>query len=253
MQFCIYRIALTHSWHAPCTIAAYNKYIYKTISFKRMIQNGRNNNTKTNERRFSGIIFYIKRKVIVFALYFEEFKIWIIPQKISENIHKDFEIEEEKLSRIIRIIFSVNQIQAPDGFDKEKIADDFVSALSKVEIENFSQSKAKEYLLEILKPNENIFLTVQATKLVSEREKSLQDLEIFTDIRPIFEENEMVGFTVIQTLKIEYEDGGEEKIMYLAVDSSDFSNMEKLIKTARAKEIAIKSGISGKFVDLGNE
>ncbi len=208
---------------------------------------------KPMKEDFQALFSISKEKLLSLLSILKNSKSGLSPQKISENIHKDFEIEEEKLSRIIRIIFSVNQIQAPDGFDKEKIADDFVSALSKVEIENFSQSKAKEYLLEILKPNENIFLTVQATKLVSEREKSLQDLEIFTDIRPIFEENEMVGFTVIQTLKIEYEDGGEEKIMYLAVDSSDFSNMEKLIKTARAKEIAIKSGISGKFVDLGNE
>jgi hypothetical protein len=176
------------------------------------------------------------------------------PQKVSEKVHKDFGIEQEKLEGIVRLIYSINQIKTPeDDYSKEQVVKDFVSSLSELSIDNFSENKAKEYLSEIVKPNENIFLTVQASNTALDREKLLQDFDILTDIRPIFDEDEAKGFVVIHTLKLEYTEGDNEHTAYLAIDNNDLNNFEKVIKRAKARELSAKSKTSGNFIDLAQE
>ncbi len=137
------------------------------------------------------------------------------PQKIAEKTHQDFGVEQEKFEGVIRLVYGINQIKSPEDYSKEKVVNDFISSLSELDIDNFSEKKAREYLSEITKPNENIFLTVQSSNVSLDREKLLQDFDILTDVRPIFDGDEAKGFTVIHTLKLEYTEGDNEHTAHL--------------------------------------
>jgi len=177
-------------------------------------------------------------------------EIGLSPEKIAEKFHETVGVTQRELEIVVSVIYSVNRVKISSGHDTDNVADDFANALIKTGGKNLSREKCKEYLLEVLKFNDVVFLTVAMAESVSDRERLLQGVDILTDVRPIFRNGGLSGLTVIHTLKMVVRDSSGKSEIYLAIDKSDMDRLEKLIQRARENESLLKSNITGTFVEL---
>jgi hypothetical protein len=175
----------------------------------------------------------------------------ISPQKFSEKFYEKLELPKDKLSRIIRIVYGINQTKISSSLTNDEIIESFTSSLTKNWGNKFPPEISKEYFTKILEASENVSLTVMAADLITEREKILREVDILTDIRPVFKDSELKGITVIHSLKLEYSENEKDKlIIYLAMDDDDLNNLEKLIKLAKERILSLKSNVSGNYIDF---
>lgn len=207
---------------------------------------------KVQEVNFEVMVSWEKEKLTKLLELIKTAEVGLSPQKVAEQFYKALDVKQDELEKVMSVVYNVTRLKILSDHSEEKIADDFVSALTKTGNEKFTKDKCKDYLLEILKPNDFVFLTITTAGVVSEREKLLKNIDILTDVRPIFDKENLKGLTVIYTLKLGIVDNnqGNDSEMYLAMDKSDMDKLEKLIQQARARETTIKSNISGKFVEL---
>lgn len=207
---------------------------------------------KSQEINFEILFSWEQTKLTKLLELLKTAEVGLSPEKVSEKFHEAVGVSRNDLEKVMSVIYNVTRLKATSEHTAEKIADDFVDALSKTGKEKLSSPKNKDYLLEILKPNDFVFLTITTASVVSERERLLKNADILTDVRPIFEKEQIRGFTVIHTLKLEAFDNAQndDVEIYIAMDKSDMEKLEKLIQQAKAREDSAKSSISGQFVEL---
>jgi uncharacterized membrane-anchored protein YjiN (DUF445 family) len=207
---------------------------------------------KSQEVNFEILFSWEKTRLTKLLELLKTAEAGLSPEKVSEKYHEAIDVSQTDLEKVMSVIYNITRIKSVSEHSSEKIADDFVYALSKTGNEKFAKDKIKDYLLEILKPNNFIFLTITTANVVGERDKILKNADILTDVRPIFEKEQIKGFTVIHTLKLEVFDNAQndDVEIYLAMDKSDMEKLEKLIQQAKAREASTKSSISGQFVEL---
>jgi uncharacterized membrane-anchored protein YjiN (DUF445 family) len=207
---------------------------------------------KSQEVNFEILFSWEKTRLTKLLELLKTAEVGLSPEKVSEKYHEAIDVSQTDLEKVMSVIYNITRIKSVSEHSSEKIADDFVYALSKTGNEKFAKDKIKDYLLEILKPNNFVFLTITTANVVGERDKILKNADILTDVRPIFEKEQIKGFTVIHTLKLEVFDNAQndDVEIYLAMDKSDMEKLEKLIQQAKAREASTKSSISGQFVEL---
>ncbi len=206
---------------------------------------------KSMENNFEVMISLEKEKIKKLFELLKSTEAGLTPHKVAERFYESIGIPLGELEKVVYVIYSVNRLKMTSEHSVEMIIDDFVSALMKTGNKKFTNEKCKEYLSEILSENDAVFLTIATSELVGEREKILRDVNILTDIRPLFDKDKFKGLTLIHTLKLEIESNNDDKSqIYLAMDKSDMDKLEKLIQQARAREEVLRSNISGSFVEL---
>lgn len=207
---------------------------------------------KSQEVNFEILFSWEQTKLTKLLELLKTAEVGLSPEKVSEKFHESIGVSRNDLEKVMSVIYNVTRLKATSEHSAEKIADDFIDALSKTGKEKLISPKSKDYLLEILKPNDFVFLTITTASVVSERERLLKNADILTDVRPIFEKEQIRGFTVIHTLKLEAFDNAQndDVEIYIAMDKSDMEKLEKLIQQAKAREDSAKSSISGQFVEL---
>lgn len=173
------------------------------------------------------------------------------PRKISEQFHEILKIHPDELERIIRLIYSVNQIKLSSGLDAEKVKDDLLEALQQFDNETLKLEHCADYLSSVLNIDGAIVLTVLARDLAYASERILLDTDIETDIKPIFYNDKLKGLVIVHTLKIDFMENGQGgNTTYLALDKDDMDKLEKLIQRAKSRESSLKADISSTFVDF---
>ncbi len=185
-----------------------------------------------------------ERDHIVLAM--QEAPVGAMPDTLSIAFAKQLGFEQEKLAAIIRMIFSFTGLEEETGMTTAAITDDIIKVLEvKAQKREALRptGRLREHLLQLLNLDRSVNLTMKAATLLQSRDRILVDSRIITDIRPIFNDEENMdikGALVTHTLKIEYQEGGDRKDIYLALDGEDLKKLSEYIQRAEKKEKAIR-------------
>lgn len=133
------------------------------------------------------------------------------------------------------------------NYKKEKQAaiDEVCQALIEMEDERLSGlpdnlDKLKHRLGELLELERSIGITSKAADVLTEHQHVYRSgmSRIVSDIRPIFSNDiseQPTAAVVVHTLKLAYQEDGETKEFYLALDTHDLQELQELLSRAKTK------------------
>jgi len=156
-------------------------------------------------------------------------------------------ISSKDISDIIRTVISLNVAR----YSNEVSLKDWIDAVvqfvnNSKHFSSFSDehtSALKNRLTLLLNPDEVIDIASKAKVEIIEHQYVYKKSQIFTDIRPIFGtelDKDITGTLIVHSLKIEYQEGADEKEIFLALDTRDIKELRKQIDIAEKKAEAIE-------------
>lgn len=132
----------------------------------------------------------------------------------------------------------------------EWVADEFMKAIAsaffeKRQLDEHATSRFREILSKLLSFDRLLGLTARATDLLSEYERTIDDVRILTDIRPVFDSGTDVALAatlIVHNMRIRYVDNsGQVKEFIVAMDSNDLKELEKATERAAKKEAELRA------------
>jgi len=168
--------------------------------------------------------------------------------KIIEHVKKNLHLKIDNIEEIIELLVSMSlALQA--SFSDLSI-EEFVSELGesfKKEDdlpEGFDWIKLQTNLINLLNIDSTISVTGKALDIFSEHQRIYRTSRIFSDIRPIFHNNDTeMATTIVHTLKIEMNDSqiaSKPFSYFLSLDSNDLNHLKNVVDRAINKEHKLK-------------
>jgi hypothetical protein len=171
-----------------------------------------------------------------------------IDSLVSEISPKIEKLPINDLQEILRAIRSFYSLRTQENLKNTEIiaglidaisSDDAFSELSSEELTHFEQRLTK-----ILAIDGSISISSKAITLLQEYEHILSSSRIVTDVRPIFKpetKKEIAGALIVHTLKIAYQDAGDLREFYVALDSADVKKLQEQLAQSLIEGDAIQS------------
>jgi hypothetical protein len=119
------------------------------------------------------------------------------------------------------------------------IYDELTARLEDISLERSVFTKRMSRLL----ASQPLLVSARAAQVLSDHEKVWIDGRVLTDVRPIFERenpNELLGVSIVHTLKVNYHTGDEHKEIFVAMDAKDVSSLVDKLTRANAKADTLK-------------
>ncbi len=183
----------------------------------------------------------------------EKAKIGSSPVKLAKELSEKLSIEKSKLDAIIPLVFSLFNAKESMGIGIESFTNLVVEALEQTNDEKLKPTKnVKEQLIQLFSIKGSFYFNFKANNLVSERGKLLYNANIFTDIRPVFgddQDYEIKCSLILHNMKIEYQEDAEFKEIFFAVNADGLKKLKEIILRAEEKEKAIKKKIKISFLN----
>jgi hypothetical protein len=90
----------------------------------------------------------------------------------------------------------------------------------------------------------NVVLSIKASLLIIDRAKLLMDSKIFTDLRPIAEEDSATpALLILNTLKLGYRENEQLNTIYVALDDRDIEGLITQLQLAQQKACLLKEAL----------
>lgn len=168
------------------------------------------------------------------------------PEKIFETIGAEAELGATKIRRIFNTLENFAAFKEDLG-TFEKALDRVLPSLSKEIRELYIQNRSQ--IISILgsyDKNNPVAISFKAQRLTYLRDKLLHDVEIVSDVRPIFNENgeEIVEFVVTHELAMTLLVGREIRREHITIDYADILALRKACDRALVKTQTIKKTLS---------
>lgn len=190
-------------------------------------------------------------EVKVIAEFLPKIPLGTGPNDFHNKLQGQFDIEN--ISIISNTIFSLgNLLLKKDNNGIENIANDLITSLTKkvkspLEQNEIDDLKQKLYI--ILYNSENLKSTFKALSLLSENDIVYRDSRIITDMRLLFDDDNLSESNnrkalIIHRLRIEAYKNETFKNFYISLDSKDLSKLKESIDRALDKEQEIKNSYS---------
>lgn len=176
-----------------------------------------------------------------------------VEQSILMGSHGD--IPAAEISRILHGLLFMRATAARSATD---VATDVVESLDSKLTETtdgVSLAEFGDYLKEIFSAK-NLYLSVKGSTLAAEYERLLSETKIITDIRPIFEnaeENSVLGYVLMHTLKLSIEGSDSEEDICIALTDGLLSELGLQIERARRKSDTLASSLGKALGDRVRE
>jgi hypothetical protein len=185
-----------------------------------------------------------QKRQLELVKYIVDSPIGITPETLVEELPANFEGDPNELKIATSILLSIFNATDSFEFNAEKFIPDFVTALEDSNLAPDSPDEFRFVLKTLLSVKEKIDLSKKLEGLVSEGQRLITNSRIVTDIRPIVHDDDaknILGLTVIHTLKITFFDGESQRENYFSLDISDIEKLEKNILRAKEKHEAFKN------------
>lgn len=157
----------------------------------------------------------------------------------------------EQITEIIEALFSISMTYVASSISMDQFVEDVADALASgktknIELEPERRQQFVDRATALLKLD--VFrIGAKATNLLLEQQTRLDSARMFTDARPIFDNDVSsppVGVVVFHTLQIEYREGAASKTFYVAMDTTDVQILIDVLERAKTKAETIKSSFA---------
>lgn len=174
--------------------------------------------------------------------------------KIIDHVKKNIHLDIDNIEEIIELLVSMNlALQA--SFSDLSI-EEFVDKLSESLKEeddlpkNIDWIKLQTNLINLLNIDSSISVTGKALDVFTEHQRIYRSSRIFSDIRPVFHNNDTeIATTIVHTLKVEISDSqitSKPFSYFLTLDSNDLNDLKKVVDRAIYKEQKLKDILDNK-------
>jgi len=127
----------------------------------------------------------------------------LAPKSLSTQLYQSLNIDRKNLENILSAIFNLykaKQQAKTFGIGLEEFVDEVIAFLE-TRHDDKVNDKTKNHLIQVLSIK-SISLTMTAIAIRTEADKLAVETGIFTDIRPIFYENDIKGSLILHNLKV---------------------------------------------------
>lgn len=184
-------------------------------------------------------------------------KVKLSPEEDLANALADYPplgfLEDVKKAELVSSIIGAHVMRYSSGRETEELIADLTDAAQEnPEFESFSRENFQanlEYILNIWP----LQTSIKAWVLVDEYEHIFLDAKIFSEIRPIFNnelESPLRASLVMHTVKITHRKDGRREPIYITADAEDLRILKENIERALKKDAALKAIIQ-KNSDFG--
>ncbi len=168
------------------------------------------------------------------------------------------ESTKDEVSNFVRVLVSLYRSRQEYGFSVEETVATVSNDISNIDLTSEQQKNVKAQLARFL-DIEPLKVTAKAFDVLSAHERLYYGARIFTDMRPVFNDDQTqppAAIVVVQKLKLTYQENGELRDIYLMMDSSDVVNLREALKRADEKAGSLKRYIEASdatYLGIGNE
>lgn len=166
-----------------------------------------------------------------------------VKNKISDNLS----INSRTAANLLDFFNSILRIQYVYGYDSDELVDKIIESLSSEDWVDIKLPKnIKQRLSETIIHIQSLRKRIKSKYLEYLREKTLSNINLISDIRPIFDDpgvGKIFGSIIIHTLVVDYYENRELKQLHLALDLKDIKEFIKKFKRAEAKDQTIRNNL----------
>ena len=172
-------------------------------------------------------------------------------------------IEADVAAKIVNALFFLCLFfyRHQHGRSTEEFLNDITESFADlIEKEGEDPSKSsifREHFSRILASEIPIGVSAKGISLLYDEERVYTRAKVVSDIRPIFlSDPERMPPTalIVHTLMLHYMENGEEKTIFMALDSKDLDELERAVERARKKEETLRAYLSqGSVALLGGQ
>ena len=112
--------------------------------------------------------------------------------------------------------------------------------------EGYRNDTFKQRLVTLLELNQSLNLELKIGRLIYEQERSVQEMRIVTELRPIFRDDVddvPVGNIALHNLRLSYFQDGEQKSFFVTLDSDDIIKLRAQLNRAEEKEASLRKAL----------
>lgn len=163
---------------------------------------------------------------------------------LISQVRTQAKIDRSKIESIIRILIVLHSVRGEVSL--KVFVDDFCDSARTTLLKDQKQGwdilrKRITHFLELEKP---IVILAKAAEVMTAHEHVLREARIFTDLRPIFTTDPTerpLAATFVHMLKLNYMHGSLKKEFFIAMDSMDVKQLQKVLTRALSKEKTLRS------------
>lgn len=134
------------------------------------------------------------------------------------------------------LLLSVHVVRDARDASVQEVAE-VLSGSRDLELESEDRDRLAQHL-EMLMEAAGLDAVAKAWDVQTEHDRIFVSARILTDIRPVFGDDadqSPVGAVLVHTLRLRYQQDGDTKAFYLALDSSDLESVQKAVNRATEK------------------
>lgn len=168
---------------------------------------------------------------------------------IADNVKN---LSNEKISKILSIYDNLSDAKDDLGYNDDEFIEDLSNAFKDTEDNELIPTEESLSIFKNLFSSEiNINTSRKIHNELLENEKNYNGAKIFTDIRPVFEKERIIGSTIINKLKVTYSENDQEKNLFFSLDESDLVELIDVLKKAHDQNTFLKENYSNlKIIDI---
>lgn len=154
-------------------------------------------------------------------------------------------LSQKRLGDIYSIYINLSSAKAELELTDSEFLEDLKYAFDEIEDDEININDDSLDVFEKLFNSENHINT--SRKIENEyllNEKNFESIKVITDIRTVFDKNELIGSTIVNKLKITFFENDESKDFFVAVDEHDIENIIKDLQEAQINNSYIKNNLN---------
>lgn len=182
----------------------------------------------------------------------------LFKKTLISRVSEKTQLSRSKLIKLMNIIFKVFATYKRTGLEIDSFLKELRETLAETKFKGLTFRddqwvERKNFLSKILCCEDSIGVTEKALNVMVDHARIFRNARIITDLRPVFRQDPSkppAAAVTIHTLKIEYREDNQEKDFFVALDSMDIAQLEKLVARAKLKEVALKNTLSSSTITI---
>ena len=214
-----------------------------------------------HRRLLARILDYSENELASFIAALKNTTPAINPRGLGKQISRDCLIPESEVDDILEVLFGVYSLLNDKNETETGVAESVVDAAKLLkESAGKEESKfdvLKSFLADSLRCHDVLGVSSRASRIMSEHENVLLDVEVFTDFRPVFNANlppdKITAGVIVHSLKINYRHKRHMEEKFFAMDFSDIELLKSALDRAIVKHGVLKGVIDDKGITVLDE
>lgn len=165
---------------------------------------------------------------------------------------KPINLSHEKIFDLLQIYLNLSGAKQRLDLSDSEFLIVLKNALSNTNDQDLNPNEEVLSLFEKLLSKNNVSITNKILEYYSGNSKNYLYSKIIQNIRPVFgDDNELLGSTIVNDLKIVFNQNDEEKEIFISIDNKDIEGLIKELKKTLESTKKIKENFSDlKIVDI---